>query len=77
MAESHRPLIPCATYSALLDRSAVASAKYYEATSELVSLAGKQKAAGFAEAKRNCETCLDDCKRTTAAMRAHKVVHGC
>ncbi len=67
---------PCRTYGALLDRNAVASSKYHEATSELVSLAGQQKA-GFAEAKRNCEISLDDCKRTIAAMRAHKAAHRC
>lgn len=67
----------CETYGALLDRNAVASAKYHEATSELVSLAGQEKAARFPEAKRNCETCLDECKRTAAAMRAHKAAHGC
>lgn len=67
----------CHTYSALLDLSVVASAKYHEATSELVSLAGQQKVAGFAEAKQNCETCLDECKRATAAMTAHKAAHGC
>lgn len=68
---------PCRTYGALLDLNAVASSKYHEAISELVSLAGQQKAAGFAEAKRNCEIGLDDCKRTIAAMRAHKAAHGC
>ena len=78
MAESHFPLFgPCITYNALLDRNAIASSKYHEATSELVSLAGHQKAESFAEAKRNCEACLDDCKRTAAAIRAHKAVHGC
>ena len=68
---------PCQTYGALLDRNVVASARYHQATSELVSLAGHQKAAGFAEAKRNCETCLDECTRTAAAMRAHRAAHGC
>ncbi len=70
-------LSPCRTYGALLDRNAVASARYHKATSELVSLAGRQKAAGFAEAKQNCEACLDECKRTVAAMRAHKAAHQC
>lgn len=78
MAESHFPLFgPCIAYSALLDRNAAASTRYHEATSELVSIAGLQKHADFREAKRNCEICLDDCKRTTAAMRAHKAAHGC
>jgi hypothetical protein len=78
MAESHFPFLgPCIAYSALLDRSCVASSEYYEAVSALVPLAGKQKAASFAEAKRNCEISLKNCKRTAAAMRAHKVAHGC
>ena len=67
----------CKTYGALLDRNALASANYHKATSELVSLAGQEEAAGFAGAKLNCETCLDECKRTAAAIRAHKAAHGC
>ena len=70
-------LRPCKTYRALLELNAVASAKYHEATSELVSLAGQEKATGFAESKRNCETCLDECRRTAGAMRTHKATHGC
>ena len=78
MAESHLSLFsPCTTYSALLDRNAVATSRYHHATSELMSLAGQQNAAGFAEAKSNCESCLDECKRTAGAMRTHKAVHGC
>ena len=69
--------IPCKTFAALLRCNAVASTKYHEATSELMSLAGQLRAAGFAEAKHNCEICLDECKRTAAAMRAHKTTHGC
>lgn len=78
MAESHFPLFgPCIRYSALLDRNVTASSRYQDATSKLLSLAGQQNAAGFAEAKRNCEACLDECIRTTAAMRAHKAAHRC
>ena len=78
MAElDFQSLSPCRTYGALLDRNVVASFKYHEATSELVSLAGQQKAASFAEAKRSCKSCLDECKRTIAALRAHKAAHGC
>ena len=78
MAESHLSRFrPCHTYSVLLDRNVVASAKYHQATSELVSLAGQEKAPGFAEAKHNCETCLDECKRTAAALRTHKTAHRC
>ncbi len=78
MAESSLPRFsPCHTYSALLDRNAVASSQYHAATSQLVSLAGQDKAGAFAEAKRNCDTRLDECKRTTAAVRAHKAAHGC
>ena len=78
MAESHfSPFGPCIKYSALLDRNATASTRYHEATSELLSLAGQRNAAGFAEAKRHCVCCLDECKRTAAAMRAHKAAHGC
>ena len=73
----HTPLSPCKTYGTLLDRNALASANYHKATSELVSLAGQEKAAGFVEAKRNCEICLDECKRTAGAMRAHKAAHRC
>ena len=68
---------PCITYSALLDRNATASTKYHEAISEMVSVAGHQNAEGFAEAKRYCESCLHECKRTAAAMRTHKAAHGC
>ena len=68
---------PCAKYGALLDRNVVASGRYHEATSELVSLAGQDKAANFAEARRRCETCLDECRRTAGAMRAHRAAHGC
>ena len=68
---------PCGTFGALLDRNVVASTKYHEASSELLSLAGQQKAAGFAKAKQNCKNCLDECKRTTAALRAHRAAHGC
>lgn len=78
MAESHFSLFgPCITYSALLDRNVVAASRYHEATSQLVSLAGHQKAENFTEAKRYCEACFDECKRTAAAVRAHKAVHGC
>ena len=78
MAESHFPFFaPCIAFSVLLDRNCVASGEYYDAVSALVFLAGKQKAASFAEAKRNCEICLKNCERTAAAMRAHKVAHGC
>lgn len=78
MAESDLSIFgPCHTYSILLDRNALASAKYHEATSQLVSLAGRQNAAGFAEAKRHCETCLAECKRTASAMRAHRTAHRC
>lgn len=78
MAESHLSrFVPCGTYSALLDRNAVASAKYHDATSELMSLAGQGDDAAFAEAKRNCDGCLDECHRTAAAMRVHKDAHGC
>ena len=78
MAESHLPrFFPCHIYSALLDRNAVASSKYHEATSELMLLAGQQNAARFAESKQNCKDSLDDCKRTAAATRAHKAAHGC
>lgn len=78
MAESHVSLLgPCVAYSALLERNCVASSQYHEATSELVSLAGQKNAESFAEAKRHCESCFDECKRTTAAMRAHKAAHGC
>ena len=78
MAESHLPRFrPCHTYSALLDRNAVASSKYHKATSELMSLAGQQNAARFAESRQNCEDCLDVCKLTAAAMRAHKAAHRC
>ena len=78
MAESHLPIfVPCRTYSALLSLNAVASGKYHEATSDLMSLAGQGKFAIFAKARRNCEICLKDCKRTAAAMRAHKAAHGC
>ena len=78
MAESHLPRFrPCHTYRGLLKRNAVASSKYHGATSELMSLAGYQNAARFAESKQNCDRCLDDCKRAAAAMRAHKAAHGC
>ena len=70
-------LRPCKTYGALLDHNATASARYHDATSELVSIASQENAAGFAEAKRNCEICLDECKRTASAIRAHKATHGC
>lgn len=65
---------PCTTFSALLDLNFVASSEFYAALSELVRLSGK---AGYAEAKRNCEICRANCKRTTAAMRAHRTAHGC
>ena len=78
MAESHFPQFgPCITYSALLDRNTMASSRYHEAASELMSLVGQQNAAGFVDAKRHCEICLGECKRTAAAMRAHKAAHGC
>jgi hypothetical protein len=78
LAESHLPPFgPCITYSALLDRRAIASSEYFEALSELLFLAGKQNSARFGEAKRNCEICLRNCERTVAAMRAHKAAHGC
>ena len=68
---------PCAIYGALLDRNVVASGKYHDATSELMYLAGQREYARFAEAKRNCEIRLDECKRTTDAMRTHRATHGC
>lgn len=78
MAVPHLPLFGfCTTYSALLDRHSMATGRYYDALAELVCLAGKQKPARFAEAKRNCDMCLGNCKRTAAAMHAHKAAHGC
>ncbi len=78
MAESHLPLFDvCVTYSALLEHNCVASSQYCQALSKLAFLAGKQKSSLFAEAKRNCETCLTNCKRTAEAMRAHEATHGC
>ena len=67
----------CKRYSVLVDRHSIASSRYHHATCELISLAGQWKPARFAEAKQNCESCLDDCKRTAAAMRLHKANHGC
>lgn len=78
MAKSHLPRLRHRhTYSALLNDNAAASSRYHAATSELMSLAGQQNAARFNESKQNCEDCLDDCKRTAAAMRTHKAAHGC
>lgn len=78
MAESHLPFFgPCITYTALLDRNCIASSKYCDALSELLVFAGKQKSARYAVAKRNCEICLTNCKRTAEAVRAHKAAHGC
>ena len=78
MAEFHlADLCPCHTYNALLHCHAAASARYHDATTELVSLAGHGDDARFVEAKQNCEICLEDCKRTVAAMRAHKAAHRC
>ena len=78
MAQSLIPSFrPCKTYSTLLDRHSAALTIYCKAVSELTLLAGKQKAVRFAEAKQDCETCLDDCQRTAAAMRTHKAAHGC
>ena len=76
MAVSHLPLF-CTTYSALVDRHSVATGRYYEAVADLVLLAGKQKGARFAEAKQICVICLAKCKRTAAAMHAHKAAHRC
>ena len=77
MAESHFQFFPCRTYSALLDHVFAASSMYCKAVSELVFLAGKEKSARFAEAKRNSAICFRNCKRTAAAMHAHKAAHGC
>lgn len=77
MARFHLSFCFCRTYSALLVRNSVASGKYHEATSKLMLLAGQRQAARFAEAKRYCETCLRNCRRTAAAMRAHKAAHRC
>ena len=78
MAEAHVLFFaPCKTYSTLLDRHSVASGIYCKAVSELVFLAGKQKGESFQEAKRNCEILHRNCKRTAAAMHAHKAKHGC
>ena len=67
----------CKRYSVLLDQHSIASTKYHEATSRLISLAGQSKPDRFAEAKQNCKSCLNDCKRTSAAIRVHKANHGC
>ncbi len=67
----------CKRYSVLLDRHSIASYRYHHATCRLTFLAGQSKPARFAEAKQKCETCLNDCKRTSAAMRLHKANHGC
>ena len=78
MAESHfPPLGPCITYSVLVERNCVASSQYCRALSELSFLAGKQQRARFAEAKRQCENCLRNCKRTMEEIRAHRAAHGC
>lgn len=67
----------CKKYSFLLDRHSIASTKYHQATCRLISLAGQSKPVPFAEAKQNCEICLNDCKRTAAAVLNHKAAHGC
>jgi hypothetical protein len=67
----------CDTYHALLDRNHMACSRYYDATTELLMVARQGSAAGFDLAKRNCKVCLEDCKRTAAAMHDHKLAHGC
>ena len=67
----------CSAYNALVDGVCVASARYHEATSTLVLLAGSKKAASLADAKRDCRIRLEDCRRTKEALTAHKRAHGC
>ena len=67
----------CKRYSVLLDRHSVASTRYHQATSRLISLAGQSQPDRFAEAKQNCDACLNHCKQTAAAMRIHRANHRC
>ncbi len=67
----------CIAYNALLDRNCMASRRYCEALSELMFLAGRQDSSRFADAKRNCNTCLADCRITAEKMHSHKAAHGC
>ena len=67
----------CATYNALLDRNCHASARYFETTCRLMMLVGKGKTASFEGARRDCKMCLENCRRTAAALHAHQAAHGC
>ena len=67
----------CATYNALLDRNCEASARYFETTHRLMVLAGQGKAVSFEDARRDCKTCLENCRRTAAALHVHQAAHGC
>ena len=61
----------------LIEAVCVASERYYNATTQLVSLAGKSLHGVFANAKIDCYDRLGDCQRAKAALRLHKAAHGC
>lgn len=67
----------CSTYSQLLGKYCSATSNYLKAIEALTKLAGVSSAANFAEAKQECEDCLEECRRTRDTANQHKVRHGC
>lgn len=67
----------CHTYSSLLEEHCIATSNYLKAILVLTRLAGFGNAPAFGDAKRQCDNCLDECRRTRDLAKRHKSSHGC
>jgi len=67
----------CDEYNALVERSVAASSSYLGAITKLVQFAGKNEPVSFNAAKHLCSICLEECRRTTDALRRHQAEHAC
>ncbi len=67
----------CHTYSSLLEEHCIATSNYLKAILVLTKLAGHGDAPAFGDAKHQCDSCLDECKRTRGVAEQHKFRHGC
>ena len=65
----------CHQCSRLVDANSVASSAYHHATTTLLQLCGRGESEAFADAKKTCESALENCRRTQSALRSHRLVH--
>lgn len=70
-------ILACDEFNALLERNVAASSNYHRAILKLAQLAGQNAPVSFGVAKIDCASCLEECRRTTDALRRHQAEHSC